>query len=102
MATPHYCYTLPWQVQQTVWDSSANQSRKLTGIVRFMPYKRQVRPIPIAYGCRLYYVWLHGLLHMVAGCITYGCMLHHIRLQAAQDLDYELLACIFAMLSYEA
>ena len=67
MATPHYCYTLPWQVQQTVWDSSANQSRKLTGIVRFMPYKRQVRPIPIAYGCRLYYIRLQAVLHTVAG-----------------------------------
>ena len=50
------------QVQQTVWDSSGNHSRKLTGIVRFMPYKRQ----------------------------------------AAQELDYELLACVFQLLSYEA
>ena len=49
-------------MQQTVWDSSGNHSRKLTGIVRFMPYKRQ----------------------------------------AAQELDYELLACIFQMLSYAA
>ena len=84
----------PNQVQQTVWDSSANQSRKLTGTVRFMPYKRQVRR------CRC--IRLQAPPHTVAGPTTYGCRPHHIWLQAAQDLDYELLSCIFAMLSYAA
>ena len=29
------------QVQQTVWDPSGNQSRRMTGMVRFMPFKPQ-------------------------------------------------------------
>jgi len=28
------------QVQQTVWDPSGNSTRKVTGVVRFMPFKR--------------------------------------------------------------